>query len=137
VTCRLPRCPDGTCFRCQRIKVLAAEQRECALFSIFANWRKRQIHRLLIDLTRKATRIMVQEAELVQELSGVNAQLVKVADEIGGLQASVDVLNQRIVELEAIISGGEATPELVAQVAAVKAQAQIVDDKIPDAPTPV
>ena len=77
---------------------------------------------------------MVQEAELVQELSGVTAQLTKVADEIGGLQASVDVLNARIAELEALVAGGEATPELVAQVAAVKAQAQIVDDKIPDAP---
>lgn len=79
---------------------------------------------------------MATQAEQAQTLRDVLAQLQKTAGEIATVQSSVDALKARIVELEAIIaSGGDASQELIDAVAAVKAQAQVVDDEIPDAPT--
>ena len=78
---------------------------------------------------------MATQKELADSLNAVLAQQKKTAEEIKSVQASVDTLNAKIVQLEAIIAaGGEASQELTDAVAAVKAQAQVVDELIPDLP---
>jgi len=78
-------------------------------------------------------RIMASQAELTADLRAVLAQQKKTSAEIATVQGSVDTLKAKIAELEAIIAaGGEVTPELVTAVADVKAQAQVVDDQLPD-----
>lgn len=75
---------------------------------------------------------MATQVELIETLRQVNEQQKKTVTEIVALQGSVDLLNQRIAELEAIIAGGAVSQELADAVQAVKDQAQIVDDQIPD-----
>ena len=82
-------------------------------------------------------RIMATQAQLAADLKAVLEQQKKTSGEITALQGSVDTLNAKIVELEAVIAaGGDATQELTDAVDAVKAQAQVVDDQIPDLPEP-
>jgi hypothetical protein len=89
------------------------------------------------DLKKLEDKLMATQAELVADLKAVLAQQQKTSGEITALQGSVDTLKAKIVELEAIIAaGGTVSQELVDAVAAVKAQAQTVDDQIPDVPTP-
>jgi len=80
---------------------------------------------------------MATQTQIAADLQTVLAQLKKTSAEIASVQAATDALNVKIAELEAIIaSGGEASQELVDAVAAVKAQAQLVDEQIPDLPVP-
>ena len=80
---------------------------------------------------------MASQAELAADLRAVRAQQEKTAKEIADVQSGVDSLKAKIVELEKIIADGNApSQELVDAVAAVKEQAQIVDDLIPDLPAP-
>ena len=68
-------------------------------------------------------RLMATQQELAAQLRDVLAQQKKTSTEITSVQASVDTLNAKIVELEAVIAaGGEASQELTDAVAAVKAQ---------------
>ncbi len=90
---------------------------------------------LIIENSIKQTKeeIMATQAELVTQLQAVLAQQKKTSGEIATVQLSVDALKQKIVDLEAVIAaGGDASPELTQAVADVKAQAQVVDDQIPD-----
>lgn len=80
---------------------------------------------------------MATQAEIAADLRAVLAQQQKTAAEIAAVQEAQNVAIAKIAELEALIAaGGTVTQELVDAVAAVKAQAQIVDDLIPDVPTP-
>lgn len=82
---------------------------------------------------------MATQAELAADLELVLAQQVKTAGEVAAVQESVTDLQAQVEELEALIeggAGGEVSQELIDAVAAVKAQAQIVDDLIPDVVTP-
>jgi hypothetical protein len=73
-------------------------------------------------------RIMATQAELATELQAVANQLTKIGSE-------TSTLLQKITDLEAIIANGPtASQELIDAVAAVKAQAAIVDNLVPDAP---
>lgn len=95
------------------------------------------LHRRLHYLETQLENIMATQAELAADLKAVLAQQQKTAGEIAAVQASVDTLKAQIVDLEGqIATGGTVSQELVDAVAAVKAQAQIVDDLIPDAPAP-
>lgn len=90
---------------------------------------------ILQGMDRKLNNIMATQADLAADLRAVKAQQEKTLKEIQSVQTNVDTLKEKIVELEEIIREG-ATPsqELVDAVAAVKAQAQVVDDAIPDLP---
>lgn len=89
------------------------------------------------NLGAKLDKIMATQTELVQTLKEVKVQQDKTIAEIKDTQGKVDTLKAKIVELEAVISaGGDASPELVDAVAAVKAAAQAADDAIPDLPAP-
>jgi chromosome segregation ATPase len=92
---------------------------------------------VLQRIAEMESKIMATSAELAADLKLVLAQQQKTAGEIASVQTSVDALKAQIVDLEGQISvGGTVSQELVDAVAAVKAQAQVVDDLIPDLPTP-
>lgn len=75
---------------------------------------------------------MASQAEIVQQLNEARAQLRKVSEE---QSARSDTLLKKIAELEAIIAaGGTIGQDLVDAAAGVKAEAQALDDLIPDAP---
>lgn len=101
------------------------------------NWLTSLFRRLcgtneIIQLLRN---IMATQAQLATDLAAVLVQLKKASAEIVGVQTATDVLTAKIAELEAIIAAdGEASAELTEAVAAVKAQAQVVDEQIPDLP---
>ena len=73
--------------------------------------------------------IMATEAEITGLLTAATAQLQKIATE------SAATL-QKVTDLETIIAsmGTNVTPELQAAVDALRAQVQLVDDLVPDAP---
>ena len=88
----------------------------------------------LCRLEKKVDLIMANQAELAADLKLVLAQQKKTAAEIAEVQAAQTVAIAKIAELEALITaGGTVTQELIDAVAEVKAQAQVVDDLIPDA----
>ena len=100
----------------------------------------KQTRIILHRMAEMEHRIMATQAELAAQLKDVLAKQVKTQGEIQTLQASMDVLTTKVTELQALIDSGAATTELADAVAAVAAQAQVVDDQIPDvtppAPTP-
>lgn len=95
------------------------------------------LHNRLHNLEHQLKHIMATQSELAADLKAVLAQQQKTAGEITAVQKSVDDLKAQIVVLEGQISaGGTVTQELIDAVAAVKTQAQVVDDLIPDVPPP-
>lgn len=94
-------------------------------------------HSLKLILEKLET-IMATQAEATAKLNEVLAQQQKTAGEITVVQTEVNTLKQTIVDLQAVIAAGndQVSPELQAAIDAVAAQAQVVDDQIPDAPTP-
>lgn len=78
---------------------------------------------------------MSSQKQLAADLVAISEQLKKTITEIRSVQGTVNDLHTKIDELEAVIAaGGEASQELTDAVAAVKAQAQLVDEQIPDLP---
>lgn len=97
----------------------------------------KQTRAILDRLAQMETKIMQTQTELANDLKAVLAQQQKTATEISAVQAGVDTLKQQVADLQAVIdSGGTISQELIDAVAAVKAQAQVIDDLIPDSPTP-
>jgi chromosome segregation ATPase len=91
------------------------------------------VDQLRRDISELRKLIMATQSEQAQVLRDVLEQQKKTAGEITTLQGSVDTLNTKIAELEAqIAAGGDASQELIDAVAAVRQQAQLVDDQIPD-----
>lgn len=85
--------------------------------------------RILEALTKLGDRIMATQAELAADLQTVTAQVAKIGTE-------TSTLLQKVADLEAALAaGGVTTPEVDAAMAALKAQAAVVDDLVPDAPT--
>lgn len=92
------------------------------------------------DLNETERIIMASQAELAASLRTAAGQLTKVRTEIQGVQTATDELKAKVTELEAklaeAIANGSVTQELQDAVAEVVAQAQVVDDEIPDTPAP-
>ena len=80
-------------------------------------------------LERTVIKIMATQAELASQVTALTNQVAKVGTEIATLQ-------QRIADLEVIISTAPVSTELQAAFDALKAQVQVVDDANPDAPPP-
>lgn len=78
-------------------------------------------------LERRVESIMATQAELVEQVKAIGDKLTKIGGETSTLLTKVE-------ELKALALN--ASPELQAAVEAVAAQAQVVDDLVPDAPTP-
>lgn len=72
---------------------------------------------------------MATQAELVVQVKAATDKLTKIGTE-------TSTLLQKITDLTTIITNGPVTPEMQAAVDALTAQAQVVDDLVPDAPTP-
>lgn len=80
------------------------------------------------EITRKLAILMSTQAELATQLRTVTAQIQKISAE------SSKTL-QKVTDLQAVIDSGAAvSPELQAAVDELKAQVQLVDDLVPDAP---
>lgn len=77
----------------------------------------------------------MNQTEATATLNAVLEQQKKTQGEILTVQTGVTELKAKIVELEAA-AGGAISDELAFAIAAVKEQAQVVDDAIPDAPAP-
>lgn len=93
----------------------------------------------IIEMERK---IMATQKELAEILNGqVVPQMKKVNLEIVDVQATVTSSLEKIAALEKVIADeGEASQALTDAVAAVRAEVQLADDKIPDpvvVPAPV
>ncbi len=86
-----------------------------------------RIETSLLLLHRKAERIMATQAELTEQVNAATAKLTKIGTE-------TTTLLTKIEELTAIINAGPpVSAELTAAVAALTAQAAVVDDLVPDA----
>lgn len=73
--------------------------------------------------------IMNTQAEMAQQMNAVTEQLGKIATESAATVRKVAELEQ------ALANAGNVTPELQAAFDALKAQVQVVDDLVPDAPS--
>lgn len=73
--------------------------------------------------------IMATQQDVINDLNAVKDQLTKIGTETTSLLT-------KITDLEKIINDGPVKPELLAALDAVKAQAKVVDDMVPDAPPP-
>lgn len=92
---------------------------------------------ILKRMEEMENKIMATQAELTADLKSVTAQLKKLDGDTKALQTSVDTANAKIVELEALVAaGGTIGQELIDAVAEVKAAVQVVDDNVPEVPTP-
>lgn len=81
----------------------------------------------LAEINHKLGEIMATQAQLVEDLNAVSAQVAKIGTE------STATL-QKVTDLEAAIANaGNTTPEVDAAMAALKAQVQVVDDLVKDA----
>ena len=78
-------------------------------------------------LLMKVSAIMATQAELTAQLNKISAQLVKIGTETTTLLKTID-------DLKVVIATAPVTPELQAAVDKVAAQAQVVDDAVPDVP---
>lgn len=85
---------------------------------------RRAFHQLVVQVSK----IMSTQAEVVAEVVAVKDQLVKV-------QGETQSLLVKVAELTAIVEAGDvASPELIQAVADLKAQANVVDALVNDAP---
>lgn len=84
----------------------------------------------LLKINNKLTKIMAKQSEMAADMVTVTAQIAKIGAESTKTLAVV-------AELQAVIDGlDNVTPELQAAFDALKVQVTVVDDLIPDAPTP-
>lgn len=94
------------------------------------------------DLKKLMRKIMANQAEIVAQLKGANQKLAATTTQLVKVGTETDSLQQKIVELQAIIDAGgtigqdliDAANEVSASADAVSAAAKGVDDKVPDAP---
>lgn len=112
--------------------------------------RGRRLETGLIFLVKKVQVIMATQAEVAAELANVTNELTatkdqvaKIGTETSALIAKVGDQQTAIDQLTAELQNMTVTPELQialanvkAASAAVKSQAQVVDDLVPDAPAP-
>ncbi len=90
-----------------------------------------QIFKALEVIDGHLHKIMDTQAQTAAKVQAVTNELVKVGTETRSLLTKID-------DLTAIINTGavNTSPELQAAVDALTAQAQLVDDLVPDAPPP-
>lgn len=88
----------------------------------------RQLNRLENKLDEIRKDQMTQD-ELIAQLQADSAKIIKIGTETRSLLDKVQALLDQI-------AAGEVKPELAAAAADVQSQLNIVDDLVPDAPTP-
>ena len=94
-------------------------------FTMF--FRVNESRRMFHSLQQKVIDIMTTQAEVVATIAAIGEKLAKIGTETVSLK-------EQIQELQALLGdGSDASPELVAAVEALAAQAQVVDDLVQDA----
>lgn len=90
-----------------------------------------EVLHLLRAIHSQGEKIMATVAELTKQINDVTTELAKV-------QGETTTLLTKISDLQAVINSGNfpVPPELQTAVDALTAQAKVVDDLVPDAPTP-
>ena|SRR5438876_8251875 len=89
------------------------------------------VEKLAHPIITQLEKIMQSQAQLAADLATVKDQVVKIGTETRTLLDKIDTLTA------AVVNAGNTTPEVDTALADLKAQAQIVDDLVPDAaPTP-
>lgn len=83
------------------------------------------LHKVIAQLEK----VMATQAELVVEVNALKDQVTKIGTETSTLLTKIN-------DLLAIIAAGPVSTELQAAVDSLKAQVQVVDDLVPDAPAP-
>lgn len=98
--------------------------------------------RLLKQIAEQQRKIMAKIIDITASLNELASKLTSATEQIQKVGTETEALQARITELGDIIANGEAPAELVAAFEAVraaaenvKAAAQAVDEKVPDAPT--
>lgn len=103
------------------------------------------LHFLLHQLIEKVDIIMANESEILAELALVKQDVVDTKDKLVKVSLESSATLDKVTELEAIIAAGggvggsisqtlvDAVADLKQQAADLKAQAQLVDDLVPDA----
>jgi len=90
--------------------------------------RLERFEQMLKQVLANQEKIMADQAQLAADLTAISAQIAKIGTE------STATL-QKVSDLEAALAGaGGTTPEVDAALAALKAQVQVVDDLVADAP---
>ncbi len=87
---------------------------------------KRRVRKRLKKLKQLLETVMATQKEMADKLNVVSDQLTKIGAE--SAQLLKDIADLKVL-------AGDASPELQAAVEKVAAQAQTVDDLVPDAPT--
>lgn len=81
---------------------------------------------ILHTILTGVTQIMASQQQLVADLNTVTAQVAKIGEETAKTLA-------KVTELEAALANaGSTTPEVDEALSALKAQAQLTDDMVPD-----
>jgi len=94
-------------------------------FTMF--FRVNESRRMFHFLQQKVISIMTTQAEVISTIAAIGEKLAKIGSE-------TTALKEQIQELQALLGdGSDASPELVAAVEALAAQAQVVDDLVQDA----
>lgn len=86
---------------------------------------------------KQLTEITMKLDEALETLAAVKKQQEKTVREIAGVQGEVDTLKTKIEALEDAAESGDVPQPIADAILAVKEQAQMVDDAIPDAPPAV
>ncbi len=90
----------------------------------------RHIRHSLEHINQRLEKIMATQAELAKDLTAISEHVAKI-----GTETSATL--QKVTDLEtALANAGNTTPEVDAALAALKAQVQVVDDLVADAPVP-
>lgn len=72
------------------------------------------------------------EDELKAQMDQVTTQVQKIGGETDSLKAQIDVLNQRVTDLETALASEQVKPETEAAFNALKEQVNVVDAKVDD-----
>jgi len=100
----------------------------CFFFVFFTMFfRVNESRRMFHSLQKQVIAIMTTQAEVVATIAAIGEKLAKIGTETTALKQQIQEL------LDSIEDISNASPELVAAVEALAAQAQVVDDLVQDA----
>lgn len=97
-------------------------------FDVHHHFGERKLEHLIQTLLIQGDKLMATQAELAAELRTVKASVEKIGTETRTLITRVETLTA------AVEAGGNVSPEVRAAMDELKAQVEVVDALVPDAP---
>lgn len=101
-----------------------------SLVNIYITSDEKKLDAILLSLTQLRTTMADNQVQLESTLTSLNSQVNKIFDEVTNLKV---FLEQRVLELEAMVLNGEITGNAQFALDTLKASLQRVDDIVPDA----